>query len=133
MRKRSSNVAMGALVMAGIGYAVGLLTAPKSGRETRKDIQAAAVRAKREAETTLKELHKELDQLMTEGSKTAKKFSAARKKEYELALKQAEKAKEKTRELLSAIHEGDAEDKDLKKAIDEVSQAIDHVKSFLKK
>ena len=32
-----------------------------------------------------------------------------------------------------AVHEGDADDKDLKKAIGEATKAVEHLKSFLKK
>jgi gas vesicle protein len=133
MRKRSSNVAVGAALVGVAGYVIGLLTAPKSGKETRKDIQTAAIKAKKEAEARLKDLHKELDDVLETGKTKAKDFTADRREQYDQALDRARAAKAKARELLSAIHEGDAEDKDLKNAIDEVAQAIAHVKTFLKK
>jgi gas vesicle protein len=133
MRKRSSNVAVGAALVGVAGYVIGLLTAPKSGKETRKDIQTAAIKAKKEAEARLKDLHKELDDVLETGKTKAKDFTAERREQYDQALDRARAAKAKARELLSAIHEGDAEDKDLKNAIDEVAQAIAHVKTFLKK
>jgi hypothetical protein len=49
------------------------------------------------------------------------------------AVSQAEVAKEKARDLLSALHEGDAQDKDLQKAIDEVKKATEHLKAYLEK
>jgi predicted nucleic acid-binding Zn-ribbon protein len=61
------------------------------------------------------------------------KASGKAKAEYEDLADKAGSAKQKTRELLSAIHEGDADDKDLRKAIKEASKAIDHLKSFMKK
>jgi len=45
----------------------------------------------------------------------------------------AKVAKEKAREILSAVHEGDADDKDLKKAVDEASKAVAHLRTYLKK
>jgi hypothetical protein len=35
--------------------------------------------------------------------------------------------------MLSAVHEGGAEDKDLRKAIKDANKAVDHIKDYLKK
>lgn len=133
MKKRRSNVAIGALFVAGIGYVAGILTAPKSGKETRDDLQRAALKAKSDAEANLKKLHGELDTLIEEGKTRAKDINDSARGEYVDVLGRAQFAKQKARELLSALHEGDTQDKDLKKAIDEVTQAIDHLKTYLKK
>lgn len=133
MKKRRSNVAIGALFIAGLGYAAGILTAPKSGKETRDDLQRAALKAKTDAETKLKKLHGELDTLIEEGKTRAKDINNSARGEYVDVLGKAQFAKQKARELLSALHEGETQDKDLKKAIDEVTQAIDHLKTYLKK
>jgi hypothetical protein len=45
----------------------------------------------------------------------------------------AKDTKEKVREMLSALHEGDAEDQDLKRAITNANSALDHLRDFLKK
>lgn len=42
--------ALGALIGAAIGAAAGILTAPKSGKETRADIKAKATEAKKDVE-----------------------------------------------------------------------------------
>lgn len=133
MRKRSTNLAMGAVFLAGLGYAAGVLTAPKSGKETRKDIQRAALRAKGEAEARLKELNVELGDLIDQGKHKAKDVKDSAKVEFVDMLGHAQHARQKAREILSALHEGDAEDKDLKRAINEVNTAIDHLKTYLKK
>lgn len=126
-------MAMGAVFLAGLGYAAGILTAPKSGKETRKDIQRAAIRAKGEAESRLKDVNVELGELIEQGKHKAKDVKETSKAEFVDLLGQAQHARQKARELLSALHEGDAEDKDLKRAIDEVNKAIDHLKTYLKK
>lgn len=133
MRKRSTNLAMGAFFLAGLGYAAGVLTAPKSGKETRKDIQRAALRAKGEAEARLKDLNVELGDLIDQGKHKAKDVKDSAKVEFVDMLGHAQHARQKAREILSVLHEGDAEDKDLKRAIDEVNTAIDHLKAYLKK
>lgn len=133
MRKSNRNLAIGTLVAAGIGYAAGILSAPKSGRETRRDIQRASIKAKTEAEKTLKKLHSELGDLITQGKAKARNVKDTAKKELVEALTKAQFAKEKARAILSAVHEGDADDKDLKKAITEVNKAIDHLKTYVGK
>ena len=45
MSKRSRNFALGTAVAAAVGYLAGVLSAPKSGKETRKDIARTASKA----------------------------------------------------------------------------------------
>lgn len=130
---KTGKYAAGAVVAALAGYAAGILTAPKSGKETRDDIKNSTLKAKREAEKKLKVLHGELDSLLTEARAKGQKFSAKAKEEMTGAMEKATVAKSKVREILSAIHEGDAEDKDLDKAIKEATQAIEHLKAYLVK
>lgn len=132
-RKSIRNVAIGTAVAAAAGYVTGILTAPKSGKETRKDIQNAAAKAKHDAEVQLKKLHSELNDLIATGKSKVQGAKKTAQKDFSAALSRAETAKEKARELLSALHEGDADDKDLKKAIDEVKKATDHLKKYLAK
>jgi len=131
MAKKRNNLAVGAVIAAGVGYVAGVLTAPKSGKDTRKDLQNSALKAKKEAEDKLKELHSDLSDLITKGTKQAGNMTDKAKQELHEALAKAERAKNKTRQLLSAIHEGEAGDKNLQKAIEEVKKATKHLKSFV--
>lgn len=133
MGKKSRNVAFGTLLIGLTGYAVGLLTAPKSGKETRRDLQRKAARAKAEAEKKLKSLHSELNELIIAGRAKVGNAKAKVRMEYADALDKAQVAKEKAREILSAVHEGDADDKDLQKAIKEVNSAITHLRKYVNK
>lgn len=133
MRKGAKQLAIGTAIAAGIGYVAGVLTAPKSGRETRKDIKNAAVKAKKEAEKKLKALHSDLSKLIDSAQGQLSKASAKTKKEFGEALNRAKLAKQKVREMLSAVHEGDAEDEDLKAAIDEATKAVKRLKKYIKK
>lgn len=128
MTKRPGKLALSGLLLAGMGYAIGVLTAPKSGKETRKDIQKAAIRAKKEAEKNLKTAHAEISHLVDQVKK-----SKIAKAEVEKAVKVGLEAKEKIRLMLSAIHEGDSEDKDLQHAINEANKAIKHLNQFVRK
>ncbi len=131
MTKRPGRIALGGLFLAGLGYVVGILTAPKSGKETRKDIQQAAIKAKHEAEKDLKNAHAELTKLVTQTQDRAKGASATAKTEINKAINIGVDAKEKVRVMLSALHEGGSEDKDLQKALAEANKAISHLKKFV--
>ena len=133
MDKRTKRLAVGTVIAAAAGYVAGILTAPKSGKETRSDIKEAADRTYTTAEKELKVLHTELNQLIDEARTHGTELSGVAKENLEKAMVVAKTAKEKTRELLSAVHEGGADDKDLEKAIKEGRKAIDHLKTFIKK
>ncbi len=133
MEKDTKRFAIGAAIAAGVGYLAGVLTAPKSGKETRKDVKDAAAKAKREAEKELKKLHSEVSTQIDKAKKVALDFSKEHKTDLDKLVTKAVGAKEKARQVLSSLHDGGAEDKDLKSAIKEANEAIDHLKKFLAK
>ena len=133
MKDKTKKFAIGAVVAGAVGYITGILTAPKSGKETRKDIKEGAQKARSEAEKQLKNLHSELDELLERGKKTVGTLQSKAKDELADAVKSAGVAKDKARTILSALHEGTAEDKDLDKAVNEVKKSIDHLKKYLVK
>lgn len=133
MKSSTKRWAMGGIVAALAGYLLGILTAPKSGKETRKDIQNATLKAKAAAERKLKSLHSELNDLISQGTAKAKQLQNKAKEEMVAAVGKAQIAKEKVRTVLSAMHEGGADDTDLDKAVNEASKAVSHLKSYLKK
>ena len=55
----------GTLFVAAAGYVAGLLTAPKSGKETREDIRETIDRSRSETEKKLKELLRRYMQIWT--------------------------------------------------------------------
>lgn len=132
MQKRA-KVAFGTAVALGAGYLVGVLTAPKSGRETRKDIRKKALQAKAEAEQKLKEAHSEISRLLTDANAKAKAGKAKVSADIQDVLDKADHARLKAKELLSAVHEGEAEDEELQKAVEDTRQAIIHLKKYLGK
>ncbi len=136
MGKKERNIAVGAaagVAGAAIGYMAGILTAKKPGKETRQDIANATIKAKKKAESKIKALHTTLVEMLKEGNALLKDTKSSAKEGFAKALENAKKAQESTREVLSAIHEGDADDKDLDKAISEANDAIEHLKTYLKK
>ncbi|PIZ62849.1 hypothetical protein COY17_01795 [Candidatus Saccharibacteria bacterium CG_4_10_14_0_2_um_filter_52_9] len=132
-RETMKRVAVGSTIAAAAGYLAGLLTAPKPGKQTRQDIKKAADKSLAEAEKDLKKLHTELDKVIKQAKTQGRKAGVKAQKEMTVVLEKAKDSKEKAREVLSAIHEGDAEDKDLKKAIKDANDAIANLKTYLKK
>lgn len=125
--------AVGAVIAGVAGYVTGVLTAPKSGKETRKDIKENVDRSLAEAEKELKKLHTELASKLDEVKLVSQKYSGKAKEEVDSSINKARDAKEKVREMLSAIHEGDADNKDLQRAIKDAKQALAHIKDYFKK
>ena len=126
------KVALGALIAGSIGYLAGVLTAPKSGKETRQDILDGAIRAKKEAEKKLKALHSELHARLIEAKKELSKLSGRAKTELEDAINSASSAKEKVRDILSALHDGDADDPDLRRALNDAKTALKNLEKYVK-
>lgn len=133
MNKSTKRIALGTIIAAAAGYVAGILTAPKSGKETRKDIKVAAEHGMAEAEKQLKKLHTQMNDILAEAKVRATTLKGTAQKDIEVAMEKVGVAKEKAREMLSALHEGGAEDKELKKAIDDANKAIDHLRTYLKK
>lgn len=127
------RIAIGGTIAAVAGYVAGILTAPKSGKETRADIKNTTSESMAEAEKELKKLHTDLGKVIDEARINGDKFSAKAKNNLSDLVDNAKDTKEKVREVISAVHEGDAEDVDLKKAVKQANTALDNLRKFLKK
>lgn len=136
-RKQSSDVkkvAIGAGLAAAAGYIVGVLTAPKSGKQTRKDISRTAKKGMKEAEKELKKLQRELDGVAADVKSKTNELSNKAGKEVTSLVDKANQAKDKVHDVVGAFKkDGKVDDKDLKKAIDEANKAIDNIRKYLKK
>lgn len=130
-QQMAKKFALGAVLSALFGYLAGLLTAPKSGKETRQTIKDKAAETYNAAEKELKKLHTELSDVISEVSERIDSFR--NKKEVSDVLDKGRDAKQKAREVLSALHDGEAEDKDLQKAIKDATAAIEHLRTYLHK
>lgn len=125
--------ALGAALAAAFGYVAGILTAPKSGKETREDIKDATAKGVAEAEKQLRRLQGDLDNLIDEARTRAEDVSGRTRREFEKVVDSAKDSKSKVRDILSALHNGEAGDKDLQRAISDASKAIDHLRDYLSK
>lgn len=127
------KLAIGGAVAAAAGYLAGILTAPKSGRETRADVKKAADENLAQAEKELKKLHTELGQVIDEARVNGDRMSAKARNDLSDLVDNAKDTKEKVREVISAFHEGEAEDADLKKAVKQANAALKNLRNFLNK
>lgn len=130
---KGTRFAVVTAVAAGLGYVAGILTAPKSGKETRQDIQDKAVHTKQELTKKLEDLNTDLNETIAKGKTRVKSLEASAKAELEHAVNAAVVAKDKAKDMLSAVRQGDVEDKDLKKAVKDVNSAVDNLKKYIQK
>lgn len=133
MKVSGKKIALTTLAAAAAGYLAGILTAPKSGKETRKDIKDVTVKGYSEAEKQLKKLHTELNETLEEAKTKVSTLNGKAMEELVAAMNVAKEGKDKARQILSAVHEGEAQDNDLAKAIKDVQASLDHLKKFLSK
>lgn len=132
-KSHGKTVVAAVVVSAAAGYLAGLLTAPKSGKETRQDIKNAAEKYRVEAEQRLRVLKEELSVLVDDASNKARYYTEKGKKEVGLLVEKAQVAQNKAKEMLTAAKNGQADDKDLDKAINEASSAKKHLLDYMKK
>ena len=128
---KKAKFGLGLVLGAVAGVVAGLLTAPKSGKETRRDIRSKAEETYSAAEKELKKLHTELTDVIDEVSDRITSYKS--RKDVNGALDRGRDAKQKAREVLSMLHDGETDDQELKKAIQEATKAIQHLRDFLKK
>jgi len=132
-KNTAKKFAIGASIAAAAGYIAGILTAPKSGKETRQDVKDTASKAVTEAEKQLKKLESDVEDLVSKAKDKGSDLSDKAKDELDNLLKMAKDSRGKASEMLSAVKDGKAEDKDLSKAIADATKAIDHLRDYLSK
>lgn len=131
MKKSNKNLAIGTFLAAAAGYIAGILTAPKKGSETRKDIVDLGIKTEVEAEKSFKKILADLNKVIKDAEVMVSKKGAEAKKELNQALETAKSAKEKVRNILSSLHEGTVNDKELKNALDDSTKALVHLRKFI--
>jgi gas vesicle protein len=126
------KIAIGSAIAGAVGYLAGVLTAPKAGKQTRKDIANKAGEVVNDAEDQLQDLNDELkDMLKNTKNKTVALSSSARA-EFNEAVVKAKDAQNKSTQILKAAKAGEATDPDLNKAVKQARQAIKNLGKFLK-
>lgn len=126
------KIALGALVAGAAGYVAGILTAPKSGKETRQDIADKAAELKEESIAQLQDLRDELDSLLDEAKSKTVALSSKAREEFNEAVVTAKDAKNKTGTMIKAVRAGEASDPELNRAIKQAKLAAKNLGRYLK-
>ncbi|HEY5549928.1 MAG TPA: YtxH domain-containing protein [Candidatus Saccharimonadales bacterium] len=126
------KIAIGALLAGAVGYITGILTAPKSGQETREDLAEKVSELKDEAAEQLQDLRDELDELVKDAKDKTMALSAKAREEFNEAVVAAKDAKNKSGAVLKAFKAGEAKDPELNKAIKQAKQAKKNLSKYFK-
>lgn len=131
--KNAKRIALGASIAGAAGYLAGILSAPKSGKETRDELRKAAGKNVSEVEAQLHNLQAELGDLVNEAKGKGDDLGSKAQKELRKLVDNARDAKDKAAAVLTAVQSGKASDKDLTKAIVDAKHTIEHIKDYLNK
>ncbi len=129
---KTGKFALGAAIAGVAGYVAGILTAPKSGKETRQDIAKKAGEVKEDAEEQLQKAQTELKDLAAKVQVKSSELSGKAKAEYQAAVVKAKDAQNKTGEVLRAVRKGKAKNPDLDAAIKQVREAKKNLGKYLR-
>ncbi len=132
MKKLYKNLFVVAGLASISGYLVGLLTAKQSGEQTRKDIIDTSKKLQTEAKSTISNLSQDLNEVLKQAEDKIKEGNLSVRNSLYRATKRADKVKSQSKEILIAISKGDADNKDLKRAISNLKSAISDLKDYLK-
>jgi gas vesicle protein len=133
--KRSETVkkvAIGSAIAGAVGYLAGILSAPKSGKQTRQDIADKAGEVKTSAEDELQDLNEELKDLIKDAKGKTISLGSAARAEYNETLIKAKDAQNKAGEVLRAVKNGEAANPELDKAVRQAKQAAKNLGKYLK-
>lgn len=125
--------ALGALFAGAVGFVTGVLSAPRSGKETRDNLKQAAAGYAVEAEQRLESLRTDLEDTIISARQQVDKLVDSTKEQISGALAEADRAKAKAKEVLRAFRGGEVDDDELKRAVSEVEKALKNLKLFIKK
>jgi gas vesicle protein len=133
-KKKSTvrKIAIGSAVAGVAGYLAGILTAPKSGKDTRTDIAHKAEDVKDSAADQLQNLNDELKELIKETKVRTIALSSTARAEFNEAVVKAKDAQNKAADILKAVKNGEASDPDLNKAVKQANQAAKNLSKFLR-
>jgi gas vesicle protein len=135
LRKKPNTgrkMALSAVIAGVAGYIGGVLTAPKSGKETRKKLTEEAEGFKDSAEEQLQKANEDLKVLLKAAKTKTVSLSAQAKEEFNEALLRAKDAQNKASSTLKAIKNGEAEDPELNKAVKQAKLAAKNLGRFFK-
>lgn len=126
------KLAIGSAIAGAAGYLAGVLTAPKAGDQTRKDILNKSGDLKDDTKEQLQDLNAELKDLIKNTKVKTVALSSTARAEFNEAVVKAKDAQNKSAQVLKAARAGEATDPDLNKAVKQARMAIKNLGKFFK-
>jgi len=115
------------------GYVAGLLTAPKSGKETRQDLRDASGKLKEEVEKRYGDIQSSLSEAIDQAYGQISDFRGSSQDKLKSLIDQAKDAEYKVKDVFRAVKHGEASDRNLDKALNQANKAKDHLLKFINK
>lgn len=132
-KKQIKSTAIAGLIGVGVGVAVGILTAPKSGKETRKDIVDGSVKLKDELFKRYHDVQTSLSEAIDHAISQLNSFKGSSKESLEDLIAKAKDAEFKALDIFRAVKAGESDNKDLDKAVDHANKAKENLVKYLNK
>lgn len=132
MYKRIRNLYIVTLVVGAIAYFLGLLTAPKSGKELRREIESTGHKNLIALEKQLKAQFSDLSLQLHELESKLDDSSIIVTKDINKSIAQINNLLNRSKLLLSALHDGSVDDDELIKVINEIKSLKSSVKKYFK-
>ena len=133
MNKDLRNVGIAAVVGLAAGYALGILTAPKSGKETREDIKDASTKAYKAAEARLKDTYEDLGDFIQKASSQAKKIGDKGRDQLDGLVSSAKDAQARVKKLVSSARNGEGTPEEFEDAVKAAREAKSDLQEFIDK
>jgi gas vesicle protein len=133
MNKDVKNVGIALIAGLAAGYTLGVLTAPKSGKETRNDIKEAGTKAYKMAEARLKNTYEDLSDVIASAGEQAKKLNKKGKEELDVLLAAAHDAQGRVKQLITSVRNGDVTEELFDNTVIAAQAAKDELQDFISK
>lgn len=121
--------ALGALIGAAVGAVAALLTAPKSGEETRKEIKDKATEVSHETMRQLRKVEGELNKRISDAKRMASKYEGQARAEVDALIARAEKMKDQATKMVEDVKR-DAKEQVDEKFMADVRKVIDDLEDL---
>jgi len=132
-KQEKKGLALGAVFGAIVGVIAGILFAPKSGKETRKDIKVATEKTINKAKEEAEKLHDEVAELIEKIESKVSELKGKTSESTKEHIKEGKKAVTNLSTAIKSFKAGSADDKDLGTAIKKAKESKEALKAFLKK
>lgn len=132
-KQQAKTVTLAGLIGVGIGLIAGYLTAPQSGKETRQDIVDKSKDFRDQAVDKYHETKDKIAAAIEEGMQAANRLSGSSKRTLLSLVDKAKEAEYKAIDVFRAVKSGEADDRNLDKAVSHANKAKDNLLKFLNK